>query len=761
MRSLAVIPVVIGVLRTELLQLHQERDEPFRAFTARVRGKAETCAFAAACECGKSVDYTDHVIRDVLLNGIPDQDIRREVLGTPNILTTPVNDVIALVESKEMARNALPSPTLSAVSSFRRQQNPPTGAPAASPSHTDQAKQAPCPDCRNPFNTFTKGARGWNTKPHQVCINCYRARRRRQRSHRASLAPPPAVQALESDPISQVAAFQPAGAGSSRPSPRRRRRRAPATHGTINKPSPVILDHHVFTKGEWERARLRDDPKVPITISVDTPAPARNSRSTHASNARAEVSAIADTGAQSDLWSLTDFLACGFSRDDLSPVSLSLSAANRSPISIEGAFFARLTTKSRGGEVASCHSMVYVSSSVQAMYLSYESMLHLGILTNDFPSVDNADRPSAMHHTGYPEVPDAPHELPPINAMRSINGGCNAPGTPNNATCSCPQREAAPRRPSELPFPCTPDNNGPMKAWLLDRYASSTFNTCPHRALPCMEGPPVEIHIDPAATPKTCHTPANVPLHWQQRVYEDFLRDEALGVIERVPYGKPVTWCHRMVITRKHDGSPRRTVDLSPLNKFCTRETFAMESPFHLARRIPTNMWKTVTDAWNGYHSVPLRHSDRHLTTFITPFGRWRYTRAPQGFLSSGDGYNRRFDAVLSNFERKERCVDDTIHYDPDLEQHWWRTIDLLTRVGQAGIVLNPGKFQFAERSVDFAGFRVSDSSIEPLPKYLDAIRDSPPPPPPPPPPLRLLRQTSEAGLALSTRWRTTLNYAT
>ena len=88
-----------------------------------------------------------------------------------------------------------------------------------------------------------------------------------------------------------------------------------------------------------------------------------------------------------------------------------------------------------------------------------------------------------------------------------------------------------------------------------------------------------------------------------------------------------------------------------------------------------------------------MRQSDRHLTTFITPFGRWQYARAPQGFLSSGDGYNRRFDAVLSNVERKERCVDDTIHYDSDLEQHWWRTIDLLTRVGKAGIVLNPDKF--------------------------------------------------------------------
>ena len=84
--------------------------------------------------------------------------------------------------------------------------------------------------------------------------------------------------------------------------------------------------------------------------------------------------------------------------------------------------------------------------------------------------------------------------------------------------------------------------------------------------------------------------------------------------------------------------------------------------------------------------------------------------------------------AILSSFERKERCVDDTIHYDQTLTQHWWRTIDLLTRLGQAGIVLNPDKFQFAERSVDLAGFRVSDATIEPLPKYLDAIREFPSP---------------------------------
>ena len=83
---------------------------------------------------------------------------------------------------------------------------------------------------------------------------------------------------------------------------------------------------------------------------------------------------------------------------------------------------------------------------------------------------------------------------------------------------------------------------------------------------------------------------------------------------------------------------------------------------------------------------------------------------------------------MLSGFQRFERCVDDTIHYDESLEEHWWRTIDLLSTVGSAGIVLNPDKFQFAKREVDFAGFRIAEKTIKPLPRYLNAIQDFPVP---------------------------------
>ena len=188
------------------------------------------------------------------------------------------------------------------------------------------------------------------------------------------------------------------------------------------------LDHHVFTKGEWKQARLREHPRVPITVSIDNSAQTRYGNPTRTLNTHAEVSAITDTGAQSDLWSMKDFLACGFSHDDLLPVRLSLSAANRSPISIEGAFFAKITTRLHNREATSCRSMIYVSNSVQAMYLSYVSLLNLGILSNYFPSPQTVDTPTGRCHASDPESVNTTCELPPINTVRAINNGCHTSG---------------------------------------------------------------------------------------------------------------------------------------------------------------------------------------------------------------------------------------------------------------------------------------------------------------------------------------------
>jgi hypothetical protein len=303
---------------------------------------------------------------------------------------------------------------------------------------------------------------------------------------------------------------------------------------------------------------LTDHPRIRIGVALDS-CPSKS----------VEIDAIVDSGAQSNVWSLDAFLKAGFSRNDLSPVHIQLSAANRSAIRIEGAFFMRLEARMPDGNIITCRAMTYVSSDTRNFYMSYETMLDLGIIGVDFPTAGSA-HPRVQPSTEAVADNANGASMPSTNIIKAFDAGCST-SKDDGSTCDCPQREPVPKRPVKLPFPCIPENNGKMKDWLMTEFAASTFNTCPHRLLPCMSGPPVEIHLDPTAKPRACHTAAPIPVHWQQRVYDDLIRDEALGVIERVPYGEPATWCHRMVVTRKHDGSPRRTVDLSPLNKHCKR----------------------------------------------------------------------------------------------------------------------------------------------------------------------------------------------
>ena len=243
-----------------------------------------------------------------------------------------------------------------------------------------------------------------------------------------------------------------------------------------------------------------------------------------------------------------------------------------------------------------------------------------------------------------------------------------------------------------------------------------------------MTGPPIHLMVDKNAKPVAHHTPIPVPIHWQEEVKAGLDQDIRLGVIEPVPIGEPVTWCHRMVICAKKNGKPRRTVDLQALNAHAIRETHHTQSPFHQARAVPSNKKKTVFDCWNGYHSIPLYEGDRHLTTFITPWGRMRYRVAPQGYIASGDAYTRRFDAIVSDFPNKSKCTDDSLLWEDDLEKSFFQSVDWLDICGNNGVTCNPEKFDFGQDEVEFAGFEITNDSVRPCVKFFEAIQDYPTP---------------------------------
>lgn len=129
---------------------------------------------------------------------------------------------------------------------------------------------------------------------------------------------------------------------------------------------------------------------------------------------------------------------------------------------------------------------------------------------------------------------------------------------------------------------------------------------------------------------------------------------------------------------------------------------------------VPKHSFRTVVDAYWGYHQVEFHEDSRKLTTFITPWGRFRYCRTPMGHCSTGDANTRRFNDSFQGVVSQYKCVDDTLLYDSSIEEAFWHTYDFLATFAAKGIKLIPEKFQFAQREVDFVGYCLGGSSTSP-----------------------------------------------
>ena len=201
---------------------------------------------------------------------------------------------------------------------------------------------------------------------------------------------------------------------------------------------------------------------------------------------------VSDSGAQCNLMGESYKKKLGIEGKKMVPVELRMKAVNSEEIKITGAAFIRL----RGQDVdtgirVETAAMVYFTPSTNDFYLSRQTMRQLGIILSDFPAVHT---PVGVQHSSS-----------------SVDYRAVAP-------CGCPAKVKSPGRPDKLLYTPIEANDGLMKEWLLERYAASTFNRCPHQTLPMMTGDPVRIHIRPGAAPVTAHKPASVPLHYKEEV---------------------------------------------------------------------------------------------------------------------------------------------------------------------------------------------------------------------------------------------------
>ena len=164
-----------------------------------------------------------------------------------------------------------------------------------------------------------------------------------------------------------------------------------------------------------------------------------------------------------------------------------------------------------------------------------------------------------------------------------------------------------------------------------------------------MDGETFHITLTEDAQPFCVNTPRAIPFAFRDKLKAELDLLQEQGII--TPITEPTEWCARIVVTpKKGTDKIRMYVDLSRLNRFVKRERYQSATPAQAVADIVAESAKIFTkfDALKGYHQCPLDEDSQLLTTFITPFGRFKYLCAPYGISSTSKHYNRRMDDAFA-----------------------------------------------------------------------------------------------------------------
>ena len=131
------------------------------------------------------------------------------------------------------------------------------------------------------------------------------------------------------------------------------------------------------------------------------------------------------------------------------------------------------------------------------------------------------------------------------------------------------------------------------------------------------------------------HPPRSVPIAMQTAYKTELERLTKEGIITEVK--EHTEWINSIVPVMKPNGSLRLCLDPKDLNKAIKRNQWYSRTIDDILPELAKSKFKTLKDATSGYWHVVLDLDSSLLTTFNTPWGKFRWLRLPFGLKIASD----------------------------------------------------------------------------------------------------------------------------
>lgn len=230
------------------------------------------------------------------------------------------------------------------------------------------------------------------------------------------------------------------------------------------------------------------------------------------------------------------------------------------------------------------------------------------------------------------------------------------------------------------------------------------------------------IHIDPNVQP-VIHAPRKVAISLRSRFKDELDRMEQSEIIE--PVSTPTEWVNSIVIVEKpQTGKLRICLDPKDLNKAIKRPHYPMRTLDDILPQLSGAKYFSKLDARSGYWAIKLSDKSSYLTTFHTPFGRYRFLRLPFGIKSAQDEFQKKVDMTYEGLSGVAAIVDDILVFGKTAEEHDENLRKVLQRTREKGIKLNAEKVEIGMSEIHYFGHILSSDGLKPDPGKIEAIRE-------------------------------------
>ena len=165
-----------------------------------------------------------------------------------------------------------------------------------------------------------------------------------------------------------------------------------------------------------------------------------------------------------------------------------------------------------------------------------------------------------------------------------------------------------------------------------------------------------------------------------------------------------------MVAATKGNGDLRVCIDPQALDKTLMRERHPLLVIDDILPEISKARVFSKIDLKNAFWHCVLDEESSYLTTFQTPFGRYRWRRLPFGLVVSSEIFAKRLLTALEGLEGVICVADDILVYgvgedeQQALDDHDRKLVSVLERCRLHGIRLNKEKTQLRATETAFLG---------------------------------------------------------